>query len=222
MVLPQRDPGPAGGIPSASDTGAQSGAAAAAQFGLRRNRGDKSMLGKGVRIKFPQQGDLFHFPVNPESVTLDFPTRIAVTQTLASPYFDSFGNGIGSGQMAGTCGWGVPLSDPLHGVSGLTKVLELKTLYHQWQNETVQRIGVRQTTCDIILDFSLQMFQVVFNNLRLEQSKDNPMIVRYTLSWQILEDYNAPLVVLPLSQLDQAGMPPNDGGSPIVQPGGIR
>lgn len=215
MVLPTHDPGPAGGIPnSRTDTGI------AASGGLRRERGDRFMNGKGVRIRFPQRPLLFHFPINPRNITVDLPTRLEVSQTLASPYVDALGKGLGSGQFSGTCGWGLPIDDPLSGKTGLERVLDLKRAYEEWQNETVLRIEPRLAACDLFFDFDLQMYQVVWNSLRIEHADGGPFLLNYTLSFTILHDYNSPVVILPLSQLDQAGGPANDGGSPIVQPAG--
>lgn len=210
-MLPQRD---------LVGTGRQSGQNAANAIGLRRERGDTSMIGKRARIKFPQRPNLFVLPVNPESIEVVFPTRLEVTQSLSSPYFDSFGKGLGSGQMAGTCGWGVPLDDPGQGITGLQRLLEFKRLYEEWQNETVLRSTLVQTTCDLFFDFSQQMYQIVWQDFRISENKTAPMLVSYNATFVITHDYNAPVVILPLTRLDQAGTPPNDGGSPTVQPEG--
>ena len=43
--------------------------------GARVYRGDVSMIGKGMRIKWPQRDQVMHFPINPDAVSLDFTSR---------------------------------------------------------------------------------------------------------------------------------------------------
>lgn len=218
MVLPQHDPGPAGGLADPRIDGAN--AVARSAENLRHFRGDPSMIGKGVRIKFPQRPRLFVFPVNPTDVTMSVMPRLEVTQTLSGTYVDSLGKGVGQGQIAGTCGWGVPYGAPGNGMTGLQRTLELKRLVEEWVNETVQRTTPQEAACDLFIDFSQQMYQVVWGKMDIVQSQGSPFTVAYTLPFTVLYDYNSPVVILPLGQLDQAGAPAADGGTPTVQPGG--
>lgn len=203
-------------VTQAVNAGRSAGSALGAQAGLRRERGDRSMQGKGVRIKFPQRPGLFTFQINPGDIQVVLPTRLTVTQTLGSPYVDSLGKGLGTGQMAGSFGWGVPLDNPLHGKTGLEHFLEFKRLYEGWQNETVQRIEASKGACDLFIDFTQQMYQVVFGQFQYNESRTSPFTVEYSLPFTILHDYNAPVVVLPLAQLDQAAGAAESGTTPEV------
>jgi hypothetical protein len=62
---------------------------------------------------------------------------------------------------------------------------------------------------------------VIWGDLDLAQSEASPFTIQYTLPFQILYDYNSPVAELPLRQLDAAGAPANDGGTPTVQPEGV-
>lgn len=228
MVLPQHDPGPAGGTRPVPNPAAPppigpgaSGALTAITSGVRAERGDPSMIGKAVRIKFPQRVKLFTFPVNPRQVQIRVSPRIEVTQSLTGGYVDSLGKGLGSGSISGTCGWGVPYGDPGQGLTGLQRTLELKRLYEEWLNETVRRTPPSLAACDLFIDFQQGLYQVVWGDADFVQSESSPFTIQYTLPFTILYDYNSPVIELPLRQLDAAGAPANDGGTPIVQPGEI-
>lgn len=185
--------------------------ALATAAGVRRERGDKYMLGRVVRIKFPQRPEMFRFQINPSNVEIEVPPRISVTQTLGSSYVDALGKGLPTVSLAGSCGWGVPLDDPQHGKTGLQQFLELKQLIEQWVNETVKQTTPATAACDLFIDFLQQMYQIVWNPVKFSQTK--PFTIDYTLSGTVIFDYNSPIVVLPLGQLDQAALP-RDGGTP--------
>jgi hypothetical protein len=196
MVLPQHDPGPAGGRRDSPKPGATDILTGIAS-GVRAERGDRYMAGKGVRIKFPQRAKLFTLPVNPRQVQIRISPRIEVTQSLSGSYVDSLGKGIGSGSLSGTCGWGVPYGDPGQGLTGLQRILELKRLYEEWINETVRRTPPASAACDLFLDFQQGMYQVIWGDLDLAQSEASPFTIQYTLPFQILYDYNSPVAEFP-------------------------
>lgn len=216
MVLPQRDPGPPGGQPNP-----QALTDPAIVTGTRAVRGDMSMIGKGVRVKFPQRAKLFTFPVNPLDIQATFTPRIEATQSLSGVYVDALGKGLGMGQLSGSYGWGIPFQDSGQGLTGLQRMLEFKRLFEEWENETVLRSEPSKAACDIFIDFQQQMYQVAFTGFVISQSQTQPFTVNYNLNYVILYDYNSPVVILPLARLDQAGAPANDGGTPTVQPQGV-
>jgi hypothetical protein len=211
MVLPGRvpqfDPGPAGGSTA------------------RRSRGDASFYpnGKAKRVGILWPGGIYggwmFLNVNPESFTVTLPNRLSVSQGFTGAFVDSLGFGLPSGALSGTCGWGVPLDDPEHGITGLEQIRRMKRAYEDWQDLSAGSVYADGYPCEIIVGPTFdQHYSVVWESqgLNLRHDAGKPFLVYYNLPFRVIRDWNwssreraAPLLGTRTGIPDDGSTPPD-------------
>ena len=167
---------------------------------------------KDVIVTFPSGRIVLN--VTPEEFSARYPTRLDVVQTLTGLLVDSFGYGLGTGQLSGQFGFGRPLVVRPGGAdeTGLEQAKRLKRYYEEWQNIQAGAEDPKLHPCQLVNVVDDQFYDVVFTSLDWRRSRSNPLVVYYSLPYTILKDYNAPVRASPLVQL---GAPPlGDGGTP--------
>lgn len=125
--------------------------------------------------------------IRPEQLTIGFPSRMSVIQTLGGGWADSFGEGIEEGTYAGTLGWRAT-SDSSGGIERLAKLKNFA--YTDWHARRAAAVVkgddpalVRLILVDTLNNYSRVIAPRVFE---LQRSKSSPLLARYRFNFTML------------------------------------
>lgn len=164
----------------------------------RRHRGDTSFYANGrakkVGIRWPagEYAGWMWLNVNPQSFSLQMPTRLSITQGMTGAFVDSLGFGLPSGRLAGTCGFGLPLDDPEQGITGLEQIRQLKRSYEAWQDYSARYTEASGYPCEIMVGPTCdQHYTVIWepSGLRLSHDSAKPFLIYYDLAFRVVYDW---------------------------------
>ena len=125
--------------------------------------------------------------IRPEQLTIGFPSRMSVNQTLGGAWADSFGEGIEEGTYAGTLGWRATGNDS----GGVERLANLKNfVYTEWHARRAAAVAkgddpakVRLLLVDTLNNYSRIIAPRVFE---LQRSKSSPLLARYRFNFVML------------------------------------
>lgn len=125
--------------------------------------------------------------IRPEELSIGFPSRLSVNQTLGGAWADSFGEGIEEGTFAGTLGWRATSDDS----GGTERLINLKTFaYSDWHARRAAAVAkgddpakVRLMLIDTLNNYSRVIAPKVFE---LKRSKSRPLLAQYRFNFVML------------------------------------
>lgn len=125
--------------------------------------------------------------IRPEELSVGFPSRLSVNQTLGGAWADSFGEGIEEGTYAGTLGWRATSDDS----GGTERLINLKTfVYSDWHARRAAAVArgddpqmVKLTLVDTLNNYSRVIAPRVFE---LKRSKSRPLLAQYRFNFVML------------------------------------
>lgn len=125
--------------------------------------------------------------IRPEELTVGFPSRLTVNQTMNGGWVDSFGEGIEEGTFSGTLGWRASLTDN----GGVERLINLKQLvYSNWHAGRAAAIAkgddptkVKLFLLDSLNNYGREIAPRVFD---LKRSKSRPLLAMYRFSFVML------------------------------------
>jgi len=125
--------------------------------------------------------------IRPEELSIGFPSRMSVTQTLGGAWADSFGEGMEEGTYSGTTGWRATSSDS-GGSERLAKLKEF--VYSDWHARRAAAVVkgddpamVRLILVDTLNNYSRVIAPRVFD---LKRSKSRPLLSQYRFNFVML------------------------------------
>lgn len=125
--------------------------------------------------------------IRPEELSIGFPSRMSVNQTLGGGWADSFGEGIEEGTYAGTLGWRATSSDS-GGTERLAKMKEFT--YSDWHARRAAAVVkgddpsmVRLILVDTLNNYSRVIAPRIFE---LKRSKSRPLLSQYRFNFVML------------------------------------
>lgn len=125
--------------------------------------------------------------IRPEELSIGFPSRMSVNQTLGGAWADSFGEGIEEGTYAGTLGWRATSSDS----GGTERLINLKSfVYSDWHARRAAAVAkgddpalVKLILVDALNSYSRVIAPRVFE---LKRSKSRPLLAQYRFNFVML------------------------------------
>lgn len=125
--------------------------------------------------------------IRPEELSVGFPSRLSVNQTLGGAWADSFGEGIEEGSFAGTLGWRATSDDS----GGTERLINLKTfVYSDWHARRAAAVAVGDdpTKVKLILVDALNNYSRVIapRVFELKRSKSRPLLAQYRFNFVML------------------------------------
>jgi hypothetical protein len=125
--------------------------------------------------------------IRPEELSIGFPSRLSVNQTLGGGWADSFGEGIEEGTYSGTLGWRATSSDS-GGGERLAKMKEFT--YSDWHARRSAAVVkgddpsmVRLILVDTLNNYSRVIAPRIFE---LKRSKSRPLLCQYRFNFVML------------------------------------
>lgn len=125
--------------------------------------------------------------IRPEELSIGFPSRLSVNQTLGGGWADSFGEGLEEGTFSGTLGWRATSSDS-GGTERLAKMKEFT--YSDWHARRAAAVVkgddpsmVRLILVDTLNNYSRVIAPRVFE---LKRSKSRPLLSQYRFNFVML------------------------------------
>lgn len=125
--------------------------------------------------------------IRPEELSVGFPSRLSVNQTLGGAWADSFGEGIEEGSFSGTLGWRAAQGD----TGGTERLLNLKTfVYSDWHARRAAAVakGDDPALVKLILVDSLNSYSRVIapRVFELKRSRSRPLLAQYRFGFVML------------------------------------
>lgn len=125
--------------------------------------------------------------IRPEELSIGFPSRLSVNQTLGGAWADNFGEGIEEGSFAGTLGWRASSDDS----GGTERLINLKTfVYSDWHARRAAAVIkgddpmlVKLMLVDTLNNYSRVIAPRVFE---LKRSKSRPLLAQYRFNFVML------------------------------------
>lgn len=122
--------------------------------------------------------------IRPEDLSISFPSRVSVNQTLGGAWVDSFGEGLQSTTISGTTGW---RSAP-NGKDGVDRLIELKAeFFSKWHELRAAAVKagtdpneVKLRYVDTLNRYSRVIVPQVFE---VRRSKSRPLLCMYRFSF---------------------------------------
>lgn len=125
--------------------------------------------------------------IRPEELSIGFPSRMSVNQTLGGGWADSFGEGIEEGTYSGTLGWRAT-SDDTGGTERLAKMKDFT--YSDWHARRAAAVVkgddpsmVRLILVDTLNNYSRVIAPRIFE---LKRSKSRPLLSQYRFNFVML------------------------------------
>jgi len=152
--------------------------------------------------------DFFTFPIKPEELTRNEPSRVSPVNTLGGAWIDSFGRGLATITITGNTGWR-NRSGQGDGIAQFTKLRD--DFIHYWHYLREQRINAGLDPSVIRLIFidplnGSYVADVVPTNFVLRRSKSQPLLLMYNISMTAVNDK----AVNPYPYLMEPVIPVND------------
>lgn len=142
--------------------------------------------------------------IRPEDLTVSFPSKVSVNQTLGGAWVDSFGEGLEPVTITGTTGWRADES----GKDGVDRLIELReNTYHRWHSQRADAVAqgndpdqVKLRYVDTLNQYSRVIVPQVFE---IRRSRSRPLLATFRISFIALEKRDVSILsALPdLSQL---------------------
>lgn len=125
--------------------------------------------------------------IRPEELSIGFPSRMSVNQTLGGAWADSFGEGIEEGTYSGTLGWRATSNDS----GGIERLAKFKTFaYSDWHAKRAAAVArgddpamVKLVLVDTLNNYSRIIAPRVFE---LKRSKSRPLLAQYRFNFVML------------------------------------
>ena len=125
--------------------------------------------------------------IRPEELSIGFPSRLSVNQTLGGAWADSFGEGLEEGTFSGTLGWRATSNDS----GGTERLVNLKNFaYSDWHARRAAAVAkgndpamVRLQLVDTLNNYSRVIAPRVFE---LKRSKSRPLLAQYRFNFVML------------------------------------
>jgi hypothetical protein len=125
--------------------------------------------------------------IRPEELSIGFPSRMSVNQTLGGAWADSFGEGLEEGTYAGTLGWRATSNDS----GGIERLANLKNFaYSDWHARRAAAVAkgddpamVKLILVDTLNNYSRVIAPRVFE---LKRSKSRPLLAQYRFNFVML------------------------------------
>ena len=130
--------------------------------------------------------------VRPEDLNRPEPSRLTVQQTLGGAWGDSFGRGVSTITLSGTCGWIGNLT-----TSGEDLFQTLRsTVFVSWHDRraAVAKQGQDPATVQLYYMDALDSINALVApvSFTLRRSKTSPLLIRYQIVLRVLDDTSAP------------------------------
>lgn len=122
--------------------------------------------------------------IRPEDLSISFPSRISVNQTLGGAWIDSFGEGLSQTTISGTTGWRTAPD----GKDGINRMAELKSeFFTKWHDLRAAAIKAGTDPNEVKLRFvdTLNHYSrvVVPQGFEIRRSKSRPLLSMYRFSF---------------------------------------
>jgi len=131
--------------------------------------------------------DEFSLLIRPEQLTIGFPSRMTVNQSLGGGWADAFGEGLEEGTFAGTLGWRASSNDS----GGIERLANMKRfVYSDWHAKRAAAVakGDDPSKVKLILVDTLNNYtRVIAPRLfELQRSKNSPLMARYRFNFVMI------------------------------------
>ena len=138
----------------------------------------------------------FDLAIRPEDLTVSEPSRLAVQQTLAGAWVDSFDRGLATISLSGTLGWRGSLF-----LSGEDAFRQLRdTMVLAWHQRRADAIDQGTDPTEVQLTFIDTLDDVTYvvapQSFSLRRSRSSPLLMRYQIRLLALSDADAPVGLL--------------------------
>jgi hypothetical protein len=134
----------------------------------------------------------FDLNVRPEDLTRSEPSRLTIQQTLGGAWADSYGRGVSTVTLAGTCGW---IGSLLESGEDLFQALRL-TVFTEWHDrrQTLAAQGSDPAGVSLYFMDSLDTINALVapQSFMLRRSKASPLLIRYQIQLAVLDDTGGP------------------------------
>jgi len=125
--------------------------------------------------------------IRPEELSIGFPSRLTVNQTLGGGWADSFGVGLEEGTFAGTTGWRATSDDS----GGTERMIKLKRMVlDDWHNKRAAAIARGDDPIKVklfLLDNLNDLWrEIAPRQFELKRSKSRPLLSQYRFSFVTL------------------------------------
>lgn len=125
--------------------------------------------------------------IRPEELSIGFPSRMSVNQTLGGGWADSFGEGLEEGTYSGTLGWRATSSD----TGGTERLAKMKDFtYSDWHARRAAAVvkGDDPSMVKLILVDTLNNYSRVIapRIFELKRSKSRPLLSQYRFNFVML------------------------------------
>ena len=125
--------------------------------------------------------------IRPEELSIGFPSRMSVNQTLGGAWADSFGEGLEEGTYSGTLGWRATSND----TGGTERLANLKNfVYSDWHARRAAAVAkgndpsmVKLQLVDTLNNYSRVIAPRVFE---LKRSRSSPLLAKYRFNFVML------------------------------------
>jgi len=155
-----------------------------------------SLLMKAQRLPFVfrttgvRLSAFFLFPINPQSYTLNIPTRGNIVQTFAGNFENFFGQGIAKGKLTGTFGFE---PRPQIGLAGLPlpgqlQYKYLETLVSVYYNEIQKTVRDNDAQWQFFNLTDLQFFRIRLKEFSYQRSTQHQFLHHYDIQFEVIED----------------------------------
>lgn len=147
------------------------------------------------------------FPLNPESFSLDYPTKGGVIQTMNGNFENWYGMGVPKGNLRGTFGFDLRPQYGLLGVSlpGQLQFKLLETIFSAFYREFQEVVQQNNASWEFYDVTDVHALRIRITNFQYERATSHQFLHRYNIQFVVLEDFLNPDKIIPqnsfLSQL---------------------
>lgn len=125
--------------------------------------------------------------IRPEELSMTFPNRMTVNQSLGGAWGDGFGDGLEEGVYAGTLGWRATSND----TGGTERLIKLRDfVLHDWNKKREAAVTKGDDPSKVklfLLDNLNDVWrQIATRQFELKRSKSSPLLTRYRFSFVTL------------------------------------
>lgn len=131
--------------------------------------------------------------IRPEDLSITYPSRVAVHQTLGGAWVDSFGKGIPTINISGHTGWRGGLNSDGEEADGLALFSELHTsVFEKWHKARADALAKGLDPDLVKLIFSDALDNVTWvvtpNQFVLKRNKARPLLAQYQIAMTYVSD----------------------------------
>jgi hypothetical protein len=165
---------------------------------------------------------VYYFPLRPQSLSIDYPSRGMVHQTLDSNFLDFFPGPravLARVQMRGTFGYSNKFGGIGISMSGAMHLRTIEALYETFNALSRSVQSMLRARCEFTMPGRGYYWRVHIDSMSIRIANQDPLLYYYELSLLRLTDYLSPTggnIRDLVSSLSPAGIPGISGIGPAV------